>query len=442
MTRRWFPASFAALLTCLTAACSSRPENDAYSREPDACTPANCALDEAAIRADAMTFLTDVAARREALEASLLHTANTYARERLTSYAIGSEWEALPIFDAPTATLHVAAHTVATKGDHQTWQARTTTHAEWPDWSLDDWRAAGRVAFFGYPAQRLPMLEAVVRPGESASAQLATFGLWLADDGTLAGLVSTLYADGTEAVAATCATCHARPNPDGRLVLGAPSHLDIGSVAEPWGPGRVDVTADSVTNPVAIADLRATRVQRRLHHTGNLQNSLLALAIRVETLLITNYNGAVRPPRELTFALAVYIWSLGANLASNSVGLHQAEALRPEGARVFRARCASCHAGIWGEGEWVAVAAVGAEPLVAESPARGTGGYRVPALLGFHERPRGHEALTVSLETWLNGGSPSTRGHAELTGGPALRDDELAALTAYLSAAFPPQTSR
>src|SRR5690606_25789129 len=203
----------------------------------------------------------------------------------------------------------------------------------------------------------------------------------------------------------------------------------------------VDVTADGLTNPVAIADLRVTRVQRRLHHTGNLRNSLLALGVRVETLLITNQHGAVRPPRALAFALAVYIWSLGTDLVSNSVGLRQAEPLHPEGARVFQTRCASCHAGVWGEGEWASIAAVGTEPLVAESIARGTGGYRVPALLGFHERPRGHEALTVTVATWLNGTPPSTSGHSTLTSGSPLRDDELESLTAYLSTAFPPQTA-
>lgn len=47
----------------------------------------------------------------------------------------------------------------------------------------------------------------------------------------------------------------------------------------------------------------------------------------------------------------------------------------------------------------------------------------------------------MTLEVWLNGETrdASGEGHAHLTGGAPLADAELAALTAYLHAAFPAQ---
>ena len=444
--RRPRPRTSAVWIVALASACSERawqPASGSAERnsDRDRCDADSCELDEQSVRASAAAFLNDVSVRRQTLESSLEYTENTYAKERLTSYAVAGEWETLPVFDAPTAALYVDSNDAIAKRDYGTWSERTLERAgsKWPTWSLSDWLDAGKTAYFLYPAQRVAQLRQLVTVGARANAHvLRSAGLWRDASQTLGGLVNARYADGSEAIALTCASCHAQVNPEGELVVGAPSPIDVFDPEAGWGPGRVDVTADGVNDPVAIADLRATRVQRRLHHSGNVTNSLLGLAVRIETLLITNYQGGVRPPRELAFALAVYIWSLGEALASSSAGLDAVSASLQDGARVFEARCASCHAGVWGEGDWVPVNAVGTDPLVATSPARGTGGYRVPTLLGMGERPRGHEARVVELEVWLNGETASTtgEGHAYRATGQALSESDLSALTAYLRAAF------
>ena len=107
---------------------------------------------------------------------------------------------------------------------------------------------------------------------------------------------------------------------------------------------------------------------------------------------------------------------------------------------MFDQRCVTCHEGEWGEGEWVSVDVVGTEPLVALSPARGTGGYRVPALLGFKDRKLSHEARVDSLEAWLNGSAAdagiASTGHALATTGSVLSANELRAVSKFVRAAF------
>jgi hypothetical protein len=157
---------------------------------------------------------------------------------------------------------------------------------------------------------------------------------------------------------------------------------------ESWGAGHVDVTADGRDNPVAVPDLRATRHQQRLHHTGNLYGGLDALAVRTETLLITARENLVRPPREVAFALAYYVWSLG-----------KPEPLpRPAPSALFRQRCGHCHSEATGAGGLISVLEVGTDPAASESPLRGTGGYRAPSLYRVSQRTRlTHLGWTLSL---------------------------------------------
>jgi len=174
------------------------------------------------------------------------------------------------------------------------------------------------------------------------------------------------YADGTTEPALSCASCHARPDTAGRLLHGAASDFDLGAlVGEAWGPGRVDVTTDGEENPVAMPDLRASRHQRRLHHSGNLYNSLGALAVRLETLLITARAEAVRPPREIAFALAYYVWSLGGD---------EEPAALPR-SPVFHDHCGRCHFDVTGAGDVVPVLMVGTDAAAgADSHRRVAGG--------------------------------------------------------------------
>jgi cytochrome c2 len=265
------------------------------------------------------------------------------------------------------------------------------------EWTIDALLELGRTAFDSWPAQSQPLLAQVLESPALARA----IGLWSDDSGRIGGVVIERYADGSERPALTCSSCHARVEPDGRLLRGPASQLDIGALFSGGADddrsdaGLVDVTSDAVDNAVAIPDLRATRHQRRLHWSGSLYNGLDALAVRIETLLITSSSETVRPPREIVFALALYIWSLGHDperTGSNSAG-----------ATVFEEHCATCHEGATGEGDAINADVVGTDPAVARSTARGTGQYRVPSLHRVGSRTHlTHEGRSADLEAWLD----------------------------------------
>lgn len=452
------------LLGALAAACSSRVAVDGeMSADGAECSAQRCATSPSVIERTARSFLADVNARRAALEESLLFTENSYAADRLKNYATLPGWDDLPVFDPEVARVSIDDAGTLIAGAFATWSDGIADHRVTNDGAANDraagdqtagdrveptsltatdWIAAGRAAFYTFPSQRFTEFESVARVGEVTEQRwLDAFGVWRDADARLS-VTAVRYADGSTGLAYACATCHAQLNGQRQVRAGAPAAIDVRALARVnWGPGKVDVTADGTVNPVAVADLRATRVQSRLHHSGNVDNSLMGLAVRIETLLITNNHNAARPPRAVAFALAAYIWSLGEETARRAAGLERARTDEPRGAAIFEARCASCHQGEWGEGEWASVDAVGTEPLVATSSARGTGGYRVPALLGFQERPLTHEARRGGLEVWLAGDPDAAdserEGHAARVGGAPLTDEELTALVTYLRAAFP-----
>ena len=129
---------------------------------------------------------------------------------------------------------------------------------------------------------------------------------------------------------------------------------------------------------MAITDLRPIRHQHNLHHAATLLNEPVALAVRIETLMITSQNQSVRPPRKIAAALAVYLLSLAPE--------------RPlpggAGAAVFARTCATCHHGDGASGAPVGLAAIGTDPRVGSSPDRWTGFYRVPSLRMVGDRRR------------------------------------------------------
>ncbi len=430
-------------LAVSSIACSERaPVAGVSDSTIGACDPHDCALSDTTVSQLAEAFLLDCTFRRVTLQESLLVTSNAYAQERLTNYAQPTGWDSLPVFNPPVAELRVDEQGSVSTGEY----AKTLAEApssEFTAWTVGQWEELGRRAFHAYPAQHSPLLEREVSVGEATDpTRIAALGVWQSSTRTLGGLTSTRYPDGSTGVALTCASCHARPDDTQAVIDGPPSNINLTAFSEDisWGPGKVDVTADELDNPVAIADLRATRSQRRLHHSGNLANGLGALVVRIETLLTSNLNAAVRPPREVAFALGVYVWRLGERQRDNLLGRSVAARNHTEGAEVFERRCQTCHDGEWGEGAWVPVDAVGTEPLVAQSPARGSGGYRVPALVGFGARKLSHEALSGGVDVWLGGAEPRTgdsrMGHAEATGGSPLDVRERAALVEFLQAAF------
>jgi mono/diheme cytochrome c family protein len=239
--------------------------------------------------------------------------------------------------------------------------------------------------------------------------------------GSSATLVSVRLADGSEIVALTCASCHARVV-DGVLVPGLPNEeIDLG-----WGPGRIDVSAPDDA-PIEIPDLRPTALEAYLHRDGTVRNDgLVALAIRVETLIITSHEGAVRPPREVALALAAFLQSLApAPPATPPTG---SEAAR--GAEVFARECASCHVPPAYAGAIVPLDVIGTDPLVGLSSDRGTGGYRVPSLRGVTTRGRLlHDGSVADVATLFD----PTRTVAGHRFGLTLAPDDRAVLLAYLA---------
>jgi mono/diheme cytochrome c family protein len=218
----------------------------------------------------------------------------------------------------------------------------------------------------------------------------------------------------------TCSSCHAREDANGLTIGAANPNLDFG-----WGPSRVDVTTSDGSEPVAISDLRPVKYLSYLHHDANVKaRDLTALAIRIETLIITSHEEVSRPPREISLALAHYVWSLADSLPSPPSNASP-------GATVFAKNCASCHDPENNfTGEPVPIDIVGTDPTLGLSSERGTGNYRVPSLRGLGSRwPLLHDASVLSIDALLD---PSrNNGHAFSLD---LDDADRAALALYLKA--------
>jgi mono/diheme cytochrome c family protein len=303
-------------------------------------------------------YLTDRDFRRGQMVAELVNPANDYSRARLAHY--GTDWDDLPLWN-PTA--------IDT------------------DISPDDpeaLRELGERAFFAYPAQ-----------------------LWQLHAGDHLVRIDTKAGPRT---AATCATCHSYRGVPGL----ANAELDVG-----FGLGRVDVTTPDGHEPLRIPDLRPVRWERYLQASAGVrQRDVIALAIRIETLILTSHHETVRPPPILTLALATYLWSLAPPPVE--------PAADSRGAALFAHGCAGCHA----SGEPVAVARVGSDPAAALSRDRGTGTYRPPSLRGVRDRALLlHDGSIHSLDELLDP-ARTTPGHHF---GTALSTNERADLTAYLA---------
>ena len=150
-------------------------------------------------------------------------------------------------------------------------------------------------------------------------------------------------------------------------------------------------------SPSEWRDLRPIRWASHLHYDATLrQQSVIALAIRIESLIITSKDQALRPPRIVALAMAVFLWSLGDTLSplppSTSVGA----SCSPE-------HCSECHAGPDLGGGPVSLAMVGTDPILGRSPERGTGSYRIPSLRGAGSRTTLlHDGTVASLAALLN----------------------------------------
>jgi len=219
-------------------------------------------------------------------------------------------------------------------------------------------------------------------------AAASRYGLWRTS-ASVGGLVWVALPGGV-LPAFTCSTCHSSVGADGILRPGVPNHrLDLGkakddyararSLYSTWGPGRVDLAADNQDNPVVIADVRAVRFQSHLHRTANVKNSLPALAVRVETGLVTAHRQEVRPTPVDAFALAYYLWRLGDSLRSPP-------AAGDRGSVVFGQHCARCHQGPGLSGPPVAAESIVSPVAQMPSAARGTGSLQSTSLRGLADR--------------------------------------------------------
>lgn len=387
-------------------------------------------------------YLNDASSRRASLEASLVNKSNDYSTLRLAHYSTGKQgdWDELPAWNPPASPLStadlgnpraplsasaspLAIDPLAARGDHEAL------------------RALGRAAFSQYPVQIAYAAEAILANGGS----LADYGLSPNERGVVGGLVRVSTADGTH-LAYTCATCHG-----GGLVGVANAKLDLGKLiadaargADPrdaallaWGPGRVDVTSASATEPVRIPDLRPIRHLGYLHATASVQQQdVTSLAIRLETLVIVSSGQTIRPPREVALGLATYLWSLADDLSPRAPSSDDER----RGQAIFSTTCATCHAPPSFTGPPVALAVVGTDPVVGQSSDRKTGNYRVPSLLGVADRGALlHDASADSLDVLFDPSrtKPDYRGRLgkPIVGheyGLALSPADRTALVAYL----------
>lgn len=357
-------------------------------------------------------YATDASYRRTALEESLVVRDNGYAQTRLTHYTEES-WGALPVWNPRTTPIREGTGGLSpppASGD-AAWSALDDAGTDWSEGALRD---LGERAFFAYPVQLAHGMRSALEAEGHA-------GIWARDGAYVAVWAETKGSPATPAF--TCATCHSTLEA-GRVVAGK-NNADLDGAAImggfQWGRGRVDVTADNSENPVAITDLRPVRFQLHLHHAGTLKNDPVALAVRLETLIITSNNRAVRPPRRITAALAVYLLSLSANTAARET--------ESEGARVFAKACVRCHDNDGATGPAVSLASVGTDPRVGESTERGTGHYRVPSLRHVGDRRRMFASGDIEDVDALLDPNRTVAGHRY---GLDLPASERAALLVYL----------
>jgi mono/diheme cytochrome c family protein len=384
----------------IVSACGTPPA----PAEPDAPSPE-------------VLYLTDAAARRAALVASLVNPENGYSQLRLAHYDTGdaNDWSLLPEsnprvdvidpseLDAPGGvavggSVSAAAHSItvspaALAGDPSALVA------------------LGEDAFFHYPVEASFPAETATRSRDAFSR----YGFWVDATRGAGGLVREETAAGASVLAYTCSTCHAASRA-GALVIGVGNDaLDLGRLtvdaspgADPtiadrflgWGPGRLDVTTTDGTEPVRFADTRPISWLGFLHADATVAvKDVTTVAIRVETLIITSHEELDRPPRAIALGLAAYLESLGQTLPAHD----PSTPAEVHGASLFREGCATCHAPPAFTGAPVALDVVGTDPTIGLSAQRGTGTYRVPSLHGVGSRgPLLHDASVPSLDVMFD----------------------------------------
>ena len=368
---------------------------------------------DAWLLAQATRYLEDPGARRRALERSLQNPENLYSRTRLGSYGrpdLG--WDLLPEWNprvrpvTPATVTHMAAHGEPEAAVTRLWDGvRPTT--------LPAWVELGRRVFFDYPLRPEIFAEHALAHPEVARE----IGLHSASDGSVPGTVAFVDIDGSPRVGITCALCHSTVEAGAVVVgrarrdfdygamrlayhrdTGVPVDADMARRMASWGPGRADITEDDDEDPVAIPDLWGLRALGTLTQAATVRHgelgddAPLALAIRQETQILHANRERTRPPRELAYALALFLYSLEPPPAAPPT------AAAGRGAAIFRRDCEGCHADAVGSGPPVAFADIGTDPALAAGTSRGTGLYRpAPLLRVAGAAPYLHHGVVPSL---------------------------------------------
>ena len=417
---------------------------------PTTAAPATAApFSEAWLQTQADRYLSaDPAHRRRALERSLRNPENTYSRTRLSAYARADlGWDLLPEWtprvravDRQLAQSLAAGQPLAIPDAAPLWDGQRPT-------TLEQWQALGRRVFFSYPLRPEVFAEHALMHPDVARA----VGLRAAPDDSVPGTVAFIDIDGRARVGITCALCHVALEHDGVVVgrarrdfdygglrlafhrdTGAPIDARLASRMATWGPGRADITEDDDEDPVAIPDLwqiaslTALTQAATLRHTDLGEDAPLALAIRQETQILHANRERTRPPRELSWALAMFLYSLETppRVASTDPAVARGDA-------VFRRDCTACHDGPTGSGEPLPAEAIGTDPALARGSSRGTGVYRPAPLLRVADAaPYLHHGVVPTLESMFDPARLATiPGHVP---GTDLPPNERADLIAYL----------
>jgi cytochrome c peroxidase len=359
--------------------------------------------------------------RRAALVGSLVNTTNTYSRQRLESYGLKTRgWDLLPEW-IPQSVPVTKAHAEKLR-KHEKLDLDPSTPRLWdgkrPTTSAG-WVALGREVFFGYPLRvEVFMNFALQHPdlGERV-------GVRAGEGGVYPGIRLFTDVRGQTSLGITCAICHANVS-DGHVIVGAarrsfdygalrlayheatgaPVDKELARRMHTWGPGRADVTEDDDEDPVAIPDLWGLKHQTALTQAGTLKHTGPAvLAIRQETQLLHSNHQKVRPPRELAFALAMFLYSLEPGEALPRDAAASRDPRLAQGQALFERHCTTCHENPAKGGPPVAAERVGTDRAFANGGARGTGTYRTPALIRVAAAaPYFHDGSVPSLADVLS----------------------------------------
>ena len=368
--------TFVCGLFLLLSSCTDKSNN------PVSCDFAPAASEPAATLKLAARFENDGVFRRLCLVKSLVNEHNGYAKTRLTHYG-PEDWGSLPVAAFKTRPIAPTDLGKPVPSPDASWTS--IPNGAFPA-TLAGLKQRGEQMFTRFPAQVERSVIPILRDLDGP----ARYGLWQTRD-SVGGMVWVALPGGVYP-ALTCSSCHSSVDNEGSLRHGVPNHqFDLGkakddyvkgrSLYSTWGPGRLDIAADGQDNPVVIADVRAVRFQSYLHRTANIKNSLMALALRVETGLILAHYNAVRPNRPDAFALAYYLWTLGDGFNTDAPMHHSARSL-------FERHCASCHRGKSHAGPPVPPISIESPVARMPSAARGTGTVQTISLLGVSSRKR------------------------------------------------------